>query len=189
MVNMSKRLEIAQTWAKIGLKQTPPKLRVNQRPNTFKLEQIDGKLTIEDKAAEIKIDMSKVRAQLDCKNNKIYSKDIARKGYQESLKGIAEYAAEGDALAAIERKGNPLIAQARKRSFDKDRDIGLKWKVGPEFKVTPNKLDITFKNDDIDGIAINTEPGNVGVDLDWGKIDIYQKQLPKLEIRAVDTKV
>lgn len=186
---MKLRLEINQIFAKIGLKKEPPKSTIKQKQADFELKQIDGELKIDSNPVKVEIDSKRARAALHSKSCKVYSKDIARKGQETALKAIAQYTKEGDQLAAIEKNGNPLITQAKKRANSKKRKLMLKWKPGPNIKVKPGGKDISFKPKDFDGVELKTKSNWPKVDLNWGKIEVYQTQPPELEIRAVDEKV
>ncbi|AGB42148.1 hypothetical protein Halha_2274 [Halobacteroides halobius DSM 5150] len=182
------RLKINQQFAKIGLQIKPPQIKVRQTPGKFKLQQIPGKLKINSKPTKVKVDMTQARADLNYKTQSAYSRQLAKQGQQAALKSIAEYAKEGDKLAAIEKGGKPLIQQAKKNSQNKKRKVGLRWKRGADVKVKVGKQEIEFKKQDFDGVQLNSQPSWPKVDLDWGKVKVYQQQKPKLEIRAVDVR-
>ncbi|ADL11799.1 DUF6470 family protein [Acetohalobium arabaticum] len=186
---MKLRLEINQRLAKIGLRTTPPQTSVKQKPAEVKQKTVNGELKIESKPVKVKIDQKKARAALNYKHYKIYGKDIAKRGKQTALKAIAEYSSQGDQLARIEKKGKPLIAQAKKNAYGDKKKVGLKWKPGPEISVTPGQQDINFEVKDLNGIKLDTEPNWPQIDLQWGKVEAYQKQKAELEIKAVDKKV
>ncbi|GAB6138164.1 DUF6470 family protein [Halanaerobaculum tunisiense] len=181
-------LKINQQFAKLGLQIKDPQAKVNQKSGQFKLEQIPGKLKINSKPVQVEIDLSKARADLNYKDHKLYSKEIAQEGNRTALQGIARRAREGDQLAAIEKEGKPIVQQAKKSLQEKKQKIGLKWKRGAEVNVKSGNQNIKFKPQDSDGVKLESTPDQVKVDLDWGRVKAYQQQKPKLEIRAVDVK-
>ncbi|SJZ44223.1 hypothetical protein SAMN02745118_00859 [Selenihalanaerobacter shriftii] len=183
------RLEINQRFAQIGLRERKPRMNLQQKDADFKLKQVPGDLKISSKPAKVEIDQTKALADLNYQTPKNYSKKIARKGQQAVLRGIAQYTQEGDQLAAIEKGGKPLIRQAKQRIYEKKRELGLKWKRGPEIKINPSKQNINFKVNELDGIEVNSKPNFPKVNLQWGKVEVYQKQSSNLEIRAVDLRV
>lgn len=180
------RLKIDQSFARIGLKQNLPRTKVEQKPADFKLQKLPGKLEINSKATRVKIGQTKARADLNHKNYKIFSKEIAKEGMKNSYKAIATYAREGDQLAAIEKGGQPIVEQAVKHAYEKKREIELKWKHGPEYQVVPGKLAVKWNSSKV---KLRTKPNWPHTDFQWGKVEIYQKQLPELKIRVVNEKV
>ncbi|SDC72558.1 MULTISPECIES: DUF6470 family protein [unclassified Candidatus Frackibacter] len=182
-------LRINQIFGEIGLQLKDPQTSVEQRPANISLTQKPGRLSIKSQFTKVKIDQTKARADLNYKNHKIYSKEIARKGHQAALKAIAIYAQEGDQLAAIEKGGKSIVSQAIKHAYGNQKKLGLKWKQGPEYRVAPGRQNIRFKVNDLDGIDFKVKSNRPKVDFQWGKVEVYQNKQPRLEIKVVDTKI
>jgi hypothetical protein len=180
------RLEINQKFGEIGLRQRPSRLGLQQKPADFRLERSSGKLKINSRDVRVEIDQSKARAQLNSKNSKIYAKDIAQEGMRTAYQAIATYAREGDQLAAIEKGGQPVIEQAIKHASSAKKELGLKWKQGPEYRVNSGDIKIDYN---LSEVNLKTRANWPKLDFKWGKIEVYQQQKSELEIRAVDVVV
>ncbi|KXS41263.1 MAG: hypothetical protein AWU54_1692 [Candidatus Frackibacter sp. T328-2] len=182
-------LRINQIFGQIGLQQKDPQTSIEQKPADISLTQKPGRLSIKSKFTKVKIDQSKARADLNYKNHRIYSKEIAQKGRRAALKAIVTYAQEGDQLAAIEKGRKPIVSQAIKHAYGSQKKLGLKWKQGPEYRVVPGRQNIRFKVNDLDGIDFKVKSNRPKVEMQWGKVEVYQNKQPRLEIKVVDTKI
>jgi len=186
VIKLALRLQIDQRFGEIGLKQREPKTTIKQKPADFNLKQPAGKLNINSNPVKVSIDQTRAREVLNSKDYKTYGKEIAKKGIQVSYKAIATYAQEGDRLAAIEKAGNPIINQAKRHAFGKQKKIKLSWKPGPDYQVNPGGLNINYK---LGKLNLKAKLNWPKINSQWGKVKVYQRQLPQLKFKAIDKKV
>jgi energy-converting hydrogenase Eha subunit F len=183
---METTLQVNQTNGRLNLNIKPPKMSLETKSVAdFKISQQSGKIKVSTKDAKVEISGRKVRAALGHKHYKVYGKELAQKGKQSAMKGIAKYARQGDQLAKIENGGNPLARQAKLNSQDPERKIGLKWKPGPEIKSSPPQFKVDYTRSQLKSDSKSYWPQG---ELDWGEIRNYLNPEPKFEVQAVDVK-
>lgn len=183
---MTMNVRINQVSGQLKLNITPPKLNLQTKSKSdFEMNKQPGRLEIKTRDAKVEISTRQARAALNHKFYKIYSKDIAQKGYQSVMQGIAKYAQQGDQLARIENKGQPLISQAKSNSEDPKRELGLKRKPGAEVRITPGDVQMNYSKDQLN---INFNSFWPQGDLDWGKIESYLDPKPQLDVETIDVK-
>ncbi|MGM0370400.1 MAG: DUF6470 family protein [Bacillota bacterium] len=183
---MKTTLQVNQTNGRLNLNIKPPKMSLETNSAAdFKMNHQPGSIKVNTKDVKVEINTRQARAALGEKFYKIYSKEIAQKGQQAALQGIARYAQQGDQLAKIENGGQPLIRQAKSNSKDVPKEIGLKWKPGPEIKTAPGQFEVESTSTKTN---IDTKSYVPQGELDWGQIDKYVDPESKFEIQAVDVK-
>ncbi|MBM7623032.1 DUF6470 family protein [Sporohalobacter salinus] len=182
------RISIKQKSGQIGIESTAPQTEVKQQSADYNIKQLSGKLTINTQASKVEISYKAARADLGFKNYKDYSKEIVKQAHKIAFQAIAKYARQGDQLARIEAGGKPLITQAKQNAYDKKKEIGLKWKRGPKYKVTSGKQKIKFTPKDLDGVKLNSKEHWPQIRSEWGNVDIYQRKKPQFEINLIDKK-
>ena len=183
---MSTTLEVNQTSGRLNLNIKPPNMSLQTKHDAdFSINKRDGKLKINTKDAKVEISTREARAFLHHKFYKIYSKDLAQKGFQDSMQGIARYAKQGDQMARIEKEGKPVISQAKSNSEDPKREIGLRSQPSAEIKSSPGEVKTDYTRSEISTDSKSHWPQGK---LDWGKVEMYLNPEPKFEIQAVDVK-
>jgi hypothetical protein len=162
-----------------------PNMNLQTKAADFRMSKRDGKLEITTRDAKVEINTRRARAALNHKFYKIYSKELARKGYQGVMQGIAKYAQQGDQLARIENKSKPLVSQAKFNSEDRQRQVGLKHKPGAEINIRRGGFKSSYT---AGGWQIKSNSSWPEVELDWGRIESYLDPKPQFEVNAVDVK-
>ena len=179
-------LQVNQVNGRMNLNIKPPNMKLQTKHAAdFSINNQRGNIKVNTKSVKVDISTRKARAELGHKFYKIYGKEIAQKGIQASMRGIAEYARQGDQLAQIEKGGNPIASQAKANAQDPKRKIGLKWLPGPEIKTAPGDFKATYTQDKLNIESKSYWPKGK---LDWGKIEAYLDPEPKFEVKAVDVK-
>jgi len=181
------RIAIDQSFARLGLNIKQQKLSIQQKQSEFKFKLVSDTLEIDRiQQASLEIDNTNANYDMGIKKSRVLSKESAQKGIQVALKGIAKYAREGNQLADIQKEGEPLIEQAKRRMGSKKKEIVLKWKRNSQINFTPAKQKINFNLTELDGIRLESKVNFPKLNWNPGKVNVYLKQKPELKIRAVD---
>ncbi len=189
-------LRISRTDGKIGIETTPAKLEITKRDARLSLRRNHVEIRMKTEHPKVEIDQYEAFASAGLKNSLDLAKEAARKGYRQVMEFIAKYARDGDMLAAIENGGNPLADIAERDAFPTDEyGLGFIPQAGPDFKVHGNlKIDAAAaKPEASNGIWSEYEPGEVNINYTRGKVNIYLKQRPSINIefrgKNVDSKI
>ena len=173
------QIQINQQSAKIGLKIKQPEMSLKQNKSTVEIKQETGKMKIKKDIVEVNVDNYPARKDLGYKNTEDMSKSFAQQGKQAVMNSIKRYASQGDQLMKVEKKGKPIITQAKQKTKQDQKEIGLRWKRGPRISVKPHKLSMKYKPN---YPSIKAKMGSVESNLGWGTVKATIDQYNKLDI-------
>ncbi len=164
--------QITTTPALIGIRTHPAVMEIHSPPPRVEMETQAPKLTIETQPVKVYIDQRECFKELGYKNVLDLTRERAEAGYNQVMEYIADTAREGDRLAAIELKGNPIahIAENKlhrlpiskpmtlpipKPKFDVSWDLNIHYQPGKvvfnpitnpvTYKVTPHYVEIFMR--------------------------------------------
>ena len=183
------QIQIRQQSASINLSTGPARLKIRQPRPGMQIQQAEIKLEMRHRDVKVEIDGYPHRHDLGYKNIEDFRKENVRRGLEAAKARTAKYATQGDSMMRIENKGNPLQNIIEDESFDKQKEIGLRWKRGPRFKYIPPDLNINWEEKEAD-LQVDINPpqyeyikGGVDVNVErYAKLDISVKE-NKLDIR------
>ena len=183
---MVTELHVNQTNGRLNSNIKPPNMSLQTKHDAdFSINKQGGKLRINTQDAKVEISTREARGFLHHRFYKTYSKELAQRGFQASMQGIAKYAKQGDQLARIEEEGNPIISQAKANSEDPKKEIGLRSQPSPQFKVSPGEVRTDYNRMKISTDSKSYWPKG---ELEWGEIERYLNPKPEFEVQAVDVK-
>lgn len=182
------QIRIESTPGKLGLTILQPQVSMEQRPADLHIEQPEAILTIDKKAATLTIDQTEARAYEGMKTRERFIDDYVRKGRQEWLKGIARRVQEADQLGAIQNKGKPIQAIAKRNSEGPQKEFGLGW-IPPanSVKINYNPGYVKTNVETRDPI-IEVNQNKPIIDYTPGKVITELVQYPSLEIHFENLK-
>ncbi|MFD2369393.1 DUF6470 family protein [Brevibacillus sp. GCM10020057] len=102
------QIRMEQRFIQLGLEIEKPVQEIQQPKAELNMRQEPAILEIHSPRGELTIDTSEAQANLDLRSPRRRIQDNAEYGYQKWLEAIAQISMEGDRLAAIENKGNPI---------------------------------------------------------------------------------
>ncbi len=188
MLAVSKRLEMHSTPMKLAMQSTRARQEITTDKQNLKLESEPSQFTINRMKSELRIDQSACFAEMGSKSPEQFSADNASYGYSMVLQGIERVVDQGNQLAAIENKSDPIPDQANynafgqfEKSFNMQKPTGAK----PNINFTPAKLDIQYKPAKVHNQSTYQKPQ---IEYIAGKLDISVAQYNSLEISVVDLK-
>lgn len=165
------RLEIHTTRAEQQLEQIPARLEIATEP--ARTEMVGEPFRVE-------INQYPCFAEAGLKNVFDLTREESERARQQLLEGIARRAQEGDGLAAIERKGNPLVEQALEIANPPPAEFNIAFipqsrpeitiHGGKKLLIEPGKITFSF------------QPGSVTYDFRPGQVEIYLAQKAELQI-------
>lgn len=177
------RLLIDQVWGRVGVDQTSPFLHLDIKTPFLKLQIDPPVLRINSSRVELEIDNREFRADLNMYDVVEFAGEYAARARMRVLAEIADIAAQGDRLAAIESGEKDGFANiARENSFDPEVDVELVPAHLPcvEFRVINGYREFREGH-----VRVKLETGNVQMHLEPGVVRVYLRQVPELHIRAV----
>lgn len=179
-------LRIEQTYAKIGIETYPSKPEINTRADRLNMNQSFVQVEIHQQFPKVIIDQHECFATAGLKNNMEILEEAAQAAEQQALSYTAQKAQEGDALADIRSRGNPIAEIARQSTFDHHVfDIDLIPKARPRIEVVGG-IDISFREGQTNN---SVEEGFIDINFTEPKIQMYLLQKPSVQIEYIGNNV
>lgn len=171
---------IHHTWPRIEINRIPAEQRLEQKLARIEIDTVPAQLEMVGEPFRLEINQYPCFAEAGLKNVFDLTRDEAERARQLALEGIAMRAREGDELAAIERKGNPLVEQALDAAFPPPAEfnIALMPVSRPEIRISGGKKLMIEPG----RTEISYVPGYVNHVFRPGKVEIYLAQKPELKI-------
>lgn len=179
------RLEIRQTFARLGLETTRPVQEIAQPKPDLGLTQRPARLTIERVPGRLVIDQSQAWATSGLKDPLTLARDIAAEGRAAALEGIARIAEEGDRLQAVETGENAIAAIATEKAFPPPADFTITLMPPPfsvKMRYEPTRLVLHWE---LGGAFFDPKTHRAVHRYIPGKVNPYLLQRQQLEIAVV----
>jgi len=176
------QIRLQSTQAKIEITTTPGQMSIQQPTADLDLQQPPAEMTINRTPSVLNIDQSQARADLDLKSIFVRTREIAQKGYQDWVKGLARTAEEGNELMKIENHGKaiPKIAKQNSEPPMYDVNIGFIPSIGSvKLKYDPGNVEIQWN---IKKPINNTKINKPIIDYSPGSVQVGIKQYQDLKI-------
>ncbi|MEC9487919.1 MAG: DUF6470 family protein [Halanaerobium sp.] len=176
-------IQITQQYARVELEKRGPQLQLHSEKPAININQQQGRVKVKQREARVKVDSYPVLYDLGYRKPKDIVRDGASKGKEEVSKLIARYASEGDRMMALEKEQGNLIARfAEEEAFTEHKELNIKFKRGPDIRVTDPKLKVDCRPGKI---ISNYKPGIVGVNFVWGGIDLKLNPRAEIEVDVI----
>jgi hypothetical protein len=178
-------LQINTTPGLIGINIVQGRQSIQQPMGKQEISQPKAELYIEKELPKVIIDQYQCFAEAGLKKPIDLAKDNSQWSYECFLEGIAMYNEEGNMMAKIENGANPLPSIGENRAFPRyDFNIDFIPKSRPKIDVTGYlKIDWNIKKP-----IINYEVRKPTIDFQRGKVEIFMRQWPSIEINYIDEK-
>jgi len=183
------RLEIRQTFARLGLETTRPVQEIAQPKPDLGLTQRPARLTIERVPGRLVIDQSQAWAASGLKDPLTLARDIAAEGRAAALEGIARIAEEGDRMQAIESGENAIATIATEKALPPPADFTITLMPPPfsvKMRYTPTRLLLHWK---LGGAFFDPKTYRPVHRYIPGEVNPYLLQKQRLEITVVMPRV
>lgn len=172
-------LIINQSFAKIGIETTQPRLEMNARHPKLVFKQKHAKVTINTEQPKIQIDQSEAFASSGLKSFKELTREYTELAHMKVLEYIGKTAEDGDMLAAIENGGKTFIEIAARDAFP-EKEIGLSFLPKARPKISLIKGQVSIDPGESPGILNGVEgeftPGKIEYNFTRGGIKFYLLQ-------------
>ncbi|GAA4718680.1 DUF6470 family protein [Brevibacillus fulvus] len=180
------QLRMDQTYAQLGLHIQKPVQEIQQPQADLNMKQEPAILTIRQPKGELSIDTTEARSNIDMRSPARRVKDIAAFGHRKAMEAIARISREGDQLAAIEKKGNPIADIAVQNSgIYEEQEILAKGSLigdGVEIHYEAKKPEINVQ---VRGFRMDPEIKKPILHYTPGKVEPYILQKNSLHIEVV----
>lgn len=175
-------LRIEQTYGKIGVETYASQLGIESRQSILKVHQEHVQVEIDKEEPKVLIDQHECFATAGLKNHFELAQEAAAAAARQVMEYTARYASDGDLLAKIQYKGNPIAEIARRNSFDSHEfNIDLIPKARPRIEVEGH-INLSFKEG---GVQTGVEEGFMQINFSKPQIQCYLLQKPSLQIQYV----
>ncbi len=180
-------LRINQQFGLIGLGIKHPALQLMIRDPRLDLKVTPPELLIEQKLPQLEIDQTQCFIDMDRRPIMDFLHHVVGRARTAVVQNIAHTAGEGDMLGAIE-KGIDIADIALMNSQQwKEFNVAAVPEHRPEIDVIIEDLDMALVPGDV---AVNLVNGQVNGYLDWGRVKVFWRQEPFIDIeylgRSVD---
>jgi hypothetical protein len=180
-------LKVNTTPALIGIETRNATLEIKQHKADLTMKREPLEMKIEKKDSEIQIDQSVCFSE--CGNKKIFDliKHSAQMGKQKSMEAIGKISSEGNEMMRIENDGEPIKNIGVNNAFPKkDYNIGFIPKSRPKITATKAEHKIDFEGGKTN---IDVKVNKPTINYNQGKVDIYLRQKPSINIEYVNDKI
>lgn len=169
----------------IGINTTPEKMNIDYGKSNYNFQTKNPSIDMQITQPKVKIDQSKPLAEIGLKKVFDFISSNVQKGRQAAFRGIGRIASQGDELARIETGSNVIASQAEYNAFDqnkKEANIDFIPKSRPKIDLEKGKVNINLQEGEVD---IQSKPQDVDLNLDRGKVEIYLRQKPFIDIEYI----
>lgn len=175
-------IRIHQQFAQIGLRIQHPVLRLDISRPVLDLSISEPRLHIHSELPRIQIDQTECFADMGKQTPLQFSRSQSQAAREEGLEATGQIVAEGDMLGAIE--DGVTVADIALMNTEESVDFNVDCipKHRPRIEVITYPVEFSFDRGKVDANLIR---GDVKLDLDWGKVRVYLRQQPRLEIEYV----
>jgi hypothetical protein len=179
-------LRINQRFGLIGLDIKPPGFQMNIRHPRLDLEITPPELQIDHKLPQLKIDQTQCFIDMDRRPIMDFLHHVVGQARAAILKTTARIASEGDMLGAIEKGIDVADIALMNSQHWKEYDVAAVPKHRPEIDVLIEDLDVTLVPGDV---GVNPVYGQVNGYLDWGRMKVFWRQEPFIDIEYIGRSV
>jgi hypothetical protein len=175
------QIQIRQQYALIGIDTQPGRLQIQQPQATMEIRQTPAELRISQPMGHFEINQDRARDALGIGNHLETMQKIYSKASDIALEGVARVVEEGNQLAAIHLKGNPIADNAANwQSTSPDFDVrGPASFDNVDIQYIPGQLSMDASPARVD---INVQVNPPVISYQRGTVDIYLRQKPDLQI-------
>lgn len=176
-------IRITTTNAHIGIHQKRPYLHTHTYLPHVPRRTRYPRVILRREEPYLTIDQSHVRAELGYRQRPDFDRYAAQKGQRAALKGIKKMAREGDRMTRFYSGENAIAAIARESSFTRAELNIACWPTRPpDITVNTGGLDIHLQPG---STSSDYRPAQVQGDFTWALVQVYMRQKPDIEIKAV----
>ncbi|MEI5907603.1 DUF6470 family protein [Bacillus spongiae] len=168
------QIRIQSEQAIIQLNIEPPQQSIQQPKAKLDIQQPKPELSINTTPSQLTIDQTLAWEALNQKSSLRFGEEIADKGYEAWLSGLARATAEGEELLKIENGGNAISSISKRNSEGPELHFNIGW-IPPfgsvKLQYEPSKVEIDWKvnrpinKTEIEEPIINYEPGNTTISM------------------------
>ncbi|SHJ66512.1 DUF6470 family protein [Paramaledivibacter caminithermalis] len=173
----------------IGMNISQGKMNIDYGKSNFHMQTKNPKINMEITQPKVNIDQTKPLGEIGLKKITDFIKTNVEKGKQVCLQGISRIVQQGNELAMIEAGNTAIPRQSEYNAFDqykKEVNVDFIPKSRPEISLEEGTVKINFKKGEVN---IENKPQEVNLDYTLGKVEIYLKQKPFIDIEYIGNKL
>lgn len=180
------QIRMESQMAKIHIQQTAGKQEIRQQKAELSIQQPKAEMSMTTSPSKLQIDQTEAWEDMNLMQIMKRNDKFAQEGLQSLKEGIARRAQQGSELMKIEKKGNPIAAQAATNGYEVKKNLGIKF-IPSHFSVKTNfqpaivHMDVQTKKPAIDATVQKPE-----ITYRRGSVDISMKQYQHLQIDYIN---
>lgn len=181
-------LSITAIKAQLNINTTNAYIEIKQPKGQLSITQTKPTMAVDRQLPKVLIDQSQQFSEAGLKKWLELTEEYAQLGQQQAMKGISRIVEDGNRMAQIQRIMPPAIPE-----------LVLKNSTSPRVEVNIDFIPKSRPKIDVEGYLnidwqlgktdINYTVGKPIIECTPGKVDIYMKQYPKIEIKYIDNRV
>lgn len=181
------RVQIDQTFARIGMQHHRPQLSISQGQADLRIQQdLGSTLRMQTTDATLSIDQSAAFADADVKSIFRRNEEFANKANQQAMNYIAQTARDGDRMKKIESGANVIAELAKGKGLQPERQFELRNIPGGTEKVRishrPSELSIQA---DHSPVSIHAQPHQTKIHAPKWEVNTYLAQKNQIQFSTV----
>lgn len=171
--------------AQIGVKSTPGVQTIQQPKGILEINKTKTEMNIDKELPKVNIDQHQCFAEAGLKNIFELIEENAQLGKQRAYEAIGRIVDEGNRLASIEN-GFSAIPDIAYENMGMEREFNVKFipQSRPEITVTGH-LNINWQ---IGKTETHYTPKKPIISYQTGKVEVYLRQKPSIEMKYIDKK-
>jgi hypothetical protein len=178
-------LNIRQQYAKLGLDIQDPALKLRTTQPKIEMATQAATVEIHQQPGVLEIDQTPCRYSIGLKNLHDFSRDNAEEGKQRAQEAIVKIAEEGDRLAQIEKKGNPIAEMGAEAIVEEPKEITWAHIDAPIINYQPGKVEYNPIRGRVD---LQLQRGTVDNESQRGTVEGYIAQRQSIRMWTTENK-
>jgi hypothetical protein len=176
-----KSIQIEQQFGQIGMKITPPDLKLRLKHPDLNLQITQPNLELAITKPEVSIDLRDSFNSMGLKDISTSMRDFVADAKDTIAKGIEQTVANTKALEDPKGPSVVDLAYQDSRPEEKQLVIGLMPSVSPRISAKLGSVQGTYTPG---SVQAKLNPGEIGGDFTWGTVDVYMEREPYIDIKV-----
>jgi hypothetical protein len=182
-------LVINQTYAKLNIQTTPSNLAIETRSAKLELTHKEASVEIHTELPRVEVDQYECFATSGLMSANDLTREAAQMALQQALAYISKVAGDGDSMAAIESKTNPIPSIVERDAFpEKEFGMDVMPKARPQITVTGGiRIQSPGSSEGNYGVQGRYTPGSINMNYTPANVNISMAQYASINIRNEKT--
>ena len=187
------RINLAHQTAQLSVRSSPARMQISMPPGQMTIQNNTPQLQIETRMPTFQIPTQRLRGELGLAGPLSFARQFAGRGRQKAMQAIATYAAEGDAIANKNIRGDksiPMMVRNKMRNFFRkpETNIGLMPSSPPSLNWTNGYINVNATRHNISVNWSGRNLAQVTADINY-PVQVSLLGRPSVEISSIEPAV